>query len=144
VSKEKRRRAVALIRSGGAVTRSPPARRRPRRSHAKAEAFHRVAQGRVGTSKEGSLAAIQEIEASYGEKGARIVEGRYETQDEIEPVEGRHADLFTAQQRAGAARTQKAERARANAEEYRKERRDSSHILLSNYLMTPGGCIAIG
>jgi hypothetical protein len=45
------------------------------------------------------LAAIQEIEASYGEKAARIVRGWYETQDEIdreiEPVEGPHADLFT-------------------------------------------------
>jgi hypothetical protein len=107
-----------------------------------------VAQGRVGTSKEESLAAIQEIEASYGEKSARIVEGWYETQDEIdreiEPVEGPHADLFTAQQRAGAARTQKGERAQANAEEYCKEHKGSSHILISHHLMTPGGCIPIG
>jgi hypothetical protein len=90
------------------------------------------------------MTTIQEIEASYGEKAAGTVQGWYETQDEIEPVEGPHADLFTAQQRAGAARTQKAKRARAKVEEYRKEHRDSSHILLSNYLMTPGGCIAIG
>ena len=90
------------------------------------------------------MAAIQEIKASYNEKAVRIVQGWYETQDEIEPVEGPHADLFTAQQRAGAARTQKAERAQAKAEEYRKEHRDSSHILLSHHLMTPGGCIPIG
>jgi hypothetical protein len=77
--------------------------------------FHRVAYGRVGTSKEGSMTTIQEIEASYGEKAAGTVEGWYETQDEIdreiEPVEGPHAGLFTAQQRAGAARTQMGERA---------------------------------
>jgi hypothetical protein len=90
------------------------------------------------------MTTIQEIEASYGEKAARIVRGWYETQDEIEPVEGPHADLFTAQQRAGAARTRMGERAQANAEEYCKEHRDSSHILLSNYLITPGGCIPIG
>jgi len=90
------------------------------------------------------MAAIQEIEAGYGEKAARIVQGWYETQDEIEPVEGPHADLFTAEQRAEAAHTQKAERARANVEEYCKEHRDSSHILLSHHLMTPGGCIPIG
>jgi hypothetical protein len=29
-------------------------------------------------------------------------------------------------------------------EEYCKEHRDSSHILLSYHLMTPGGCIPIG
>ena len=90
------------------------------------------------------MAAIQEIKASYNEKAVRIVQGWYETQDEIEPVEGPHADLFTAQQRAGAARTQKAERAQANAEDYCKEHGDSSHILLSHHLMTPGGCIPIG
>jgi hypothetical protein len=90
------------------------------------------------------MAAIQKIEAGYGEKATGTVQIWYETQDEIEPVEGPHADLCTAQQRAGAAHTQKAERARANAEEYCKEHRDSSHILLSNYLMTPGGCIPIG
>jgi hypothetical protein len=103
-----------------------------------------VAQGRVGTSKEESLAAIQEIEASYGEKAAGTVEGWYETQDEIEPVEGPHADLFTAPQRAGAAGTRVGERAQANAEEYCKEHRRSSHILLSHHLMTPGGWIPIG
>jgi hypothetical protein len=68
------------------------------------------------------MAAIQEIEASFGEKPARIVRGWYETQDD----------------------TQKAERARANAEESCKEHSDSSHILLSHHLMTPGGCIPIG
>jgi hypothetical protein len=68
------------------------------------------------------MVAIQEIEASYGEKPARIVRGWYETQDG----------------------TQKAERARANAEDYRKEHRDSSHVLISYHLMTPGGCIPIG
>src|SRR5215218_5698412 len=88
---------------------------------------------------EGSMVAIQEIEASYGEKDARIVQGWYETQEEIVPVEGPHADLFTTKQRAGATRTQKAERARASVEEYCKEHRDSSHILLSHDLMTPGG-----
>ena len=90
------------------------------------------------------MAAIQEIEASYGEKAAGIVQGWYETQDEIEPVEGPHADLFTAKQRARAARTRMGERAQANAEEYCKEHRDSSHMLLSYHLMTPGGCIPIG
>jgi hypothetical protein len=85
------------------------------------------------------LAAIQEIEASYGEKAARIVQGWYETQDEIEPIEGPHADLFTAQQRARAARTLMGERAQANAEEYCTEHRDSSHIVISHHLMTPGG-----
>ena len=90
------------------------------------------------------MAAVQEIEASYGEKAARIVQGWYETQDEIEPVEGPHADLFAAQQRVGAARTGMGERAQANAEEYCKEPRHSSHILLSHHLMTPGGCIPIG
>ena len=90
------------------------------------------------------MTTIQEIEASYSEKAARIVQGCYETQDEIEPVERPHADLFTAKQRAGAARTQMDERAQANAEEYCKEHRDSSHILISHHLMTPGGCIPIG
>jgi hypothetical protein len=90
------------------------------------------------------LAAIQEIEASYGEKAARIVQGWYETQDEIEPIEGPHADLFTAQQRARAARSLMGERAQANAEEYCTEHRDSSHIVISHHLMTPGGCIPIG
>jgi hypothetical protein len=90
------------------------------------------------------MAAVQEIEASYGGKAGRIVHGWYETQDEIEPVEGPHADLFTAQQRAGAARTRMGERAQANAEEYCKEHRDCSEILLSHHLMTPGGCIPIG
>ena len=90
------------------------------------------------------MAAIQEIEAGYGEKAAGTVQGWYERQDEIEPVEGPHADLFTAKQRARAAHTQKAERARANVEEYRKEHRDASHILLSHHLMAPGGCIPIG
>jgi len=47
---------------------------------------------------EGSMTTIQEIEASYGEKAARIVRSWYETRDEIEPVEGPYADLFTAQQ----------------------------------------------
>jgi hypothetical protein len=56
------------------------------------------------------MAAIQEIEASDGEKAARIVQGWYETQDEIEPVERPHADLFTAKQRARAARTRMGER----------------------------------
>jgi hypothetical protein len=90
------------------------------------------------------MAAIQEIEANYSEKAAGIVQGWYETQDEIEPVEGPQADLFTTQQRAGAARTQMGERAQANAEEYCKEHRGSSHILISHHLMTPGGCIPIG
>ena len=90
------------------------------------------------------MVAIQEIEASYGEKAARVVQGWYEAQDEIEPIEGPHADLFTAQQRAGAARTQMGERAQANVEEYRKEHRDSRHILISHHPMTPGGCIPIG
>jgi hypothetical protein len=90
------------------------------------------------------MTTIQEIEASYGEKAAGTLEGWYETQDEIEPVEGPHADLFTAQQRAGAARTRMGERAQANAEEYCKEHRHSSHILISHHLMTPGGCIPIG
>ena len=94
------------------------------------------------------MTTIQEIEASYGEKAAGTVEGWYETQDEIdrdiEPIEGPHAGLFTAEQRAGAARTQKAERAQANAEEHCKEHRDSSHILISHHFMTPGGCIPIG
>ena len=90
------------------------------------------------------MAAIQEIKASYGQKAARIVQGRYETREEIEPVERPHADLFTAKQRARAARTRMGERAQANAEEYCKEHRDSSHIVLSHHLMTPGGCIPIG
>ena len=90
------------------------------------------------------MAAIQEIKASYNEKAVRIVQGWYETQDEIEPVEGPHADLFAAQQRAGAARTRMGERAQANAQEYCKENRNSSHILHSHHLMTPGGCIPIG
>jgi hypothetical protein len=90
------------------------------------------------------LAAVQEIEASDGEKAARIVHVWYETQDEIVPIEGPHADLIAAQQRAKAARTQKAERAQAIAEDYCKEHGDSSHILLSHHLMTPGGCIPIG
>jgi hypothetical protein len=71
------------------------------------------------------MRTIQEIEASYGEKAARTVQGWYETQDEIEPVEGPHADLFTAKQRARAARTRMGERALANAEDYYKEHRDS-------------------
>jgi hypothetical protein len=90
------------------------------------------------------MTTIQKIEASYGEKATGTVQGWYETQDEIEPVEGPHADYFTAQQRAGAARTQKAKRAQANAEDYCTEHRDSSDILLSHHLMTPGGCIPIG
>ena len=94
------------------------------------------------------MTTIQEIEASYGEKAAGTVWGWYETQDEIdreiEPVEGAHAGLFTADQRAWAARTRMDERAQAKAEEHRKEHRDSSHILLSHHLMTPGGCIPIG
>jgi hypothetical protein len=90
------------------------------------------------------MTTIQEIEASYGEKAAGTVEGWYETQDQIEPVEGPHAGLFTAQQRAGAARTRMGERAQAKAEEHCKEHRRSSHILLSHHLMTPGGCIPIG
>ena len=94
------------------------------------------------------MTTIQEIEASYGEKAAGTVEGWYETQDEIdreiEPVEGAHADLFTAQQRAWAARTRMGESAQAKAEEHCKEHRRSSHILISHHLMTPGGCIPIG
>ena len=90
------------------------------------------------------MTTIQEIEASYGEKAAGTVEGWYETQDQIEPVEGPHAGLFTAQQRAGAARTRMGERAQAKAEEHCKEHRRSSHILLSHHLKTPGGCIPIG
>ena len=90
------------------------------------------------------MTTVQEIEASYGEKAAGAVEGWYETQGEIESVEGPHADLFAAKQRAGAARTQKAERAQANVEEDRKEHRNCSHTLLSHHLMTPGGCIPIG
>jgi hypothetical protein len=90
------------------------------------------------------MTTIQEIEESYGEKAARTVQGWYETQDEIESVRGPHAGLFTAKRRAREASTQKAERAQANAEDYRKEHRDSSHILLSHHLMTPGGCIPIG
>jgi hypothetical protein len=90
------------------------------------------------------MAAIQEIEAGYGEKAAGTVQIWYETQDEIEPVEGPHADLCTAKQRARATHTQKAERAQAKAEDYCKEHRDCSHFLLSHRLMTPGGCIPIG
>ena len=90
------------------------------------------------------MAAIQEIEASYGEKAGGIVQGCYETQDEIEPVERPHTDLFTAKQRAREACKQMGERAQVNAEEYCTEHRDSSHILISHHLMTPGGCIPIG
>jgi hypothetical protein len=95
------------------------------------------------------MATIQDIEASCREKAAGIVRSSYETQDEIgheiEPVEGPYVDLLTAKQRAKAARTKKAERARAKAEEYRKVHRNSSRsLLLSNQLMTPGGCIPIG
>ena len=90
------------------------------------------------------MTTIQEIEASYGVKAGRIVRGWYETQDEIEPVEGPHADLFTAKQRAREACKQMGERAQVNAEEYCTEHRDSSHILLSHRLMTPGGCIPSG
>jgi hypothetical protein len=94
------------------------------------------------------LTAVQEIEASYGGKAGRIVRGWYETQDEIgreiEPVEGPHAGLFAAQQRAGAARTRMGERAQAKAEEHCEEHRDCSQILPSHRLMTPGGCIPIG
>ncbi len=90
------------------------------------------------------MAAVQEIEASYGGKAAGTVWGWYETQDEIEPVEGPHAALFAAKQRAGAARIRMGERAQTKDEEHRKERRDSSHILPSHRLMTPGGCIPIG
>ena len=89
------------------------------------------------------MATIQKIEASYGEKAAGIVWSWYETQDEIgreiEPIEGPHADLYAADQRARAAHTQKAERAQAKPEEYREEHQDSSHSLLSHQLMTPGG-----
>lgn len=63
----------------------------------------------------------------------------------IEPVEGPYTELFTAQQQARAAHTQKVERAQAKAEEYRREHRDSKHnLLLCHHLMTPGGCIPIG
>jgi len=68
---------------------------------------------------------IQETEASYGGRTAEILGDWYATRDaiagEIEAVEGPHADLFTAGQRAEITRTQKAERARAKAEEYRKQ-----------------------
>jgi hypothetical protein len=90
------------------------------------------------------MTTIQEIEAGYGKKAAGTVEGWYETQDEIEAVGGPHADLFTAKQRAGAARTRMDERARAKAEEHCKVHRDPSQILPSHRLMTPGGCIPIG
>jgi hypothetical protein len=90
------------------------------------------------------MTTVQEIEASHGGRAGRTVQGCYETQDEIEAVGGPHAGLFAAQQRAGAARTQKDERARAKAEEHRKEHRDCSQILPSHRLMTPGGCIPIG
>jgi hypothetical protein len=89
------------------------------------------------------MVAIQEIEARYGEKAGRIDLGWYETQDEVEPLEGPHANLFTAQLRAKEAHTRMGERAQANTEEYCKEHRDSSHILLSYHLMTLGGCIPI-
>ena len=71
---------------------------------------------------------IQETEAAYGEKAAGIVRGWHETHDEIaravESLEGPHADILTDGQRAEAARTQKAERAEAKAEDYRREYRE--------------------
>src|SRR5215204_4676458 len=68
---------------------------------------------------------IQEIEAAFGERAAVILRGWYDVQDgigrEIEYVEGPHADILTDRQRAEIAATQKAERAGAKAEEYRRE-----------------------
>jgi hypothetical protein len=68
---------------------------------------------------------IQEIEGSYSERATRLLSGWYERWGEIasatETVEGSHADLLTGAQRAEAAHQQKAERARARAEECRRE-----------------------
>ena len=68
---------------------------------------------------------IQETEASFGERAAVILRGWYDVQDgigrEIEYVEGPHADILTDRQRAEIAATQKAERAGAKGEEYRRE-----------------------
>jgi len=68
---------------------------------------------------------IQQTEESYSERAAGILRGWYESRDEIARsfvrVEGPHADLLTGAQRAEAARKQKAERASAKAEEYRRE-----------------------
>jgi hypothetical protein len=68
---------------------------------------------------------IQEIEAAFGERAAGILGAFYDAKDEIsrqiESVEGPHADIFTDRQRAEITRTQKAERARAKAEESRKQ-----------------------
>jgi hypothetical protein len=94
------------------------------------------------------MATIRKIEASYGEKAAGIVWSWYETQDkrgrEIEPIEGPYADLYTADQRARGAHTQKAERAQAKPEEYCKEHKDSSHRFFSHQLTTPRGVVPIG
>jgi len=72
-----------------------------------------------------SQKTIQETEASFGERAAVILRGWYQAQDEItreiEYVEGPHADILTDRQRAEIAATQKAERAGAKGEEYRRE-----------------------
>jgi len=68
---------------------------------------------------------IQEIEAAFGERAAGILRGWHDAQDEIgceiESVEGPHADILTDRQPAEIAHTQKAERAGAKADEYRRE-----------------------
>jgi hypothetical protein len=68
---------------------------------------------------------IQEIEAAFGERAAGILGAFYDAMDEIsrqiESVEGPHAAILTDRQRAEIANTQKAERAGAKAEEYRRE-----------------------
>ncbi len=71
---------------------------------------------------------IPETEETYGQRASEILRTWYEAQGEIarssETVEGPHASLLTDAQRAAAAREQKAERARAEAESYRREYRE--------------------
>jgi len=68
---------------------------------------------------------IHETEASYGAKAAEILRSWHETQDEItrsvEAVEGGYSEYLTDGGRAQVVRKQKAERAGAKAEEYRRE-----------------------
>jgi hypothetical protein len=70
---------------------------------------------------------IYETEATYGERAAGILRSWYEARDEIvrsyEPVEGGFSEYLTDEGRAQVVRERKAERASAEAENYRREYR---------------------
>lgn len=75
-----------------------------------------------------SKETIRELEASYSEKAAELLQSWYARLDEIarspESIEGPYADRLTDEARAAAIREQKFERANAEREEYLREYRE--------------------